>query len=270
MQRLITAALLIPLVVWGIFSASSPVFATILGAVMLIGAWEWRAFAGLTGKPAGFVCVSSLLVLMLMVWWLNPWQSGELLMILIPGLMWWLLALHWVWRYPQASWGGSRTLRLLAGLLTLLPAWLALTVLHDHENLGPKYVLFMMVLIWSADSGAYFAGRRWGRRKLAPHVSPGKTIEGLWGALAVSSVWAGVGLWWLTPQLPILFLELCLVTVLFSVLGDLSESMFKRFAGIKDSGQILPGHGGVLDRIDSLTAAAPVFTAGLLLMDAIK
>jgi phosphatidate cytidylyltransferase len=124
-----------------------------------------------------------------------------------------------------------------------------------------------LILIWVADSGAYFVGRQWGKNKLAPRVSPGKTIEGLLGALAGGLIWGYAGMVWFEPKSGWLFVALCFVTVLFSVLGDLVESLFKRNAGVKDSGQLLPGHGGVLDRLDSLTSAAPVFVLGLMLLE---
>jgi phosphatidate cytidylyltransferase len=157
-------------------------------------------------------------------------------------------------------------LRALAGDLILVPAWGALVALHGQEPHGPAWVLFLAALVWLADIGAFFAGRRWGRRKLAVRVSPGKSWEGVAGGVlaalagaAVAVVLAGEPL----HQVPILFV-LVVVTVAASVLGDLTESLFKREAGLKDSGGLLPGHGGVLDRIDSLLAAAPVFVLGLV------
>jgi phosphatidate cytidylyltransferase len=149
-----------------------------------------------------------------------------------------------------------------AGVVVLVAPWVALMGLRD--DFGPAYVLFLLLLIWVADTGAYFAGRRWGRRKLAPTISPGKTWEGVFGAgmatLAFALVGAAVleeGARW--PG----FVAVCMVTVGFSIVGDLFESMMKRQRGVKDSGSLLPGHGGVLDRFDSLTAAAPAFLLGL-------
>jgi len=148
----------------------------------------------------------------------------------------------------------------------LVPAWASLVVIHGVDPQGPRLLLFLMVLIWVADSFAYFAGRRWGRTKLAPVISPGKTREGVYGALA-GAVLCGGGLVWLMPQgNPLLLILFCLLIVLVSVVGDLFESLMKRQAGVKDSGSLLPGHGGMLDRIDSLTAAAPLFLLGLLLL----
>lgn len=269
LQRLLTAAILIPLVIWGDLTASTPILAVVMAVVILLGAWEWRRFAGLS-NAAGIGVVAGTAMMMGLLWQ-GMWSSGMAWpTMLLPALLWWLLAFYWVRHYPRLGWGRSTAVRLMVGAMILLPCWVAVVALHAHGEQGPEYLLYMLVLIWAADSGAYFAGRRWGRRKLAPEVSPGKTIEGLWGALATSMVWAVIGLLWLEPVLPVWFVLLSLVMVLFSVLGDLTESMFKRMVGLKDSGQILPGHGGVLDRIDSLTAAAPVFVLGLMLMDGLQ
>ncbi|MES9871768.1 MAG: phosphatidate cytidylyltransferase, partial [Candidatus Sedimenticola sp. 6PFRAG7] len=155
----------------------------------------------------------------------------------------------------------------LLGVFVLVPAWAALVMIHGYGEKGPMLLLFSLTLTWVADSGAYFAGRRWGRVKLAPAISPGKTREGVYGALAGSVLW-GLLLAWYAPELgplPILVI-FCLLVCVISVIGDLFESLLKRQAGIKDSGNLLPGHGGVLDRIDSMTAVAPVFAFGLLLL----
>ncbi len=167
--------------------------------------------------------------------------------------------------YPRSSalWRESALARTIAGLLVLVPAWAALVVLHSRFDHG--YFVLLAFIIWGADTGAYFAGRAFGKRKLAPNVSPGKSWEGVIGGLLVALLAALVATYWLTPLggYPAFFL-LVLLTVFISVLGDLSESLFKRVMKLKDSGGILPGHGGVLDRIDSLTAAGPLFTLGLL------
>jgi len=149
---------------------------------------------------------------------------------------------------------------LLIGLLVLLPAWQGL-VLLKHWPLGNWLILSVMVLVWAADIGAYFSGRAFGKRKLAPQVSPGKSWEGVYGGLAVSLVITlvvGISRDWGVGQILLGLLGAALV-VMASVIGDLTESMFKRRSGIKDSSNLLPGHGGVLDRIDSLTAAIPLF-----------
>ena len=155
--------------------------------------------------------------------------------------------------------------RLLAGLCALVPAWLALARLRLGGPRGAEWVLFCLLLVWMADIGAYFAGRRFGRRRLAPEVSPGKTWEGVLGGVAACIPVAVGGSFWFSVPLGG-FLVLCLAAVACSIVGDLTESLLKRFAGVKDSGTLFPGHGGVMDRIDSLTAAAPVLLLGLTVL----
>ena len=179
---------------------------------------------------------------------------------------WWGVALLFILIYPRGSrlWAAHPSMVSLAGVLSLIPGWVALAGLHWH--VGKEYALLLLLLVWGADVGAYFAGRAFGRRKLAPQVSPGKTWAGVIGALVTAVIVSLGGA--AMMQLPhaewgVLVL-ISVVTVAASIIGDLSESMFKRLSGIKDSGGILPGHGGILDRIDSLVAAAPIFVLGLL------
>ena len=159
----------------------------------------------------------------------------------------------------------GRVFKSLLGILLLVSAWAALLRLHARPETGPKLVLFLMILIWVADSGAYFAGRKWGTSKLAPAVSPGKTWEGVYGALIACTLFAVASALLLhtTGARITAFVAVCIVTILFSIVGDLQESLLKRQVGIKDSGRLIPGHGGILDRIDSLIAAGPVFLLGL-------
>ena len=191
--------------------------------------------------------------------------------VIVAGVGWWVLAAGMIWAVERQrlDLGPHPLLRLCLGLPVLLPAWLSLVALHGRGHAGPELVLYLLVLVWGVDTAAYFAGRRWGRRKLCPHVSPGKTWAGLYGALLCGLILGavfGLGAGLVFPEM-LLFTLLTLVTVLASVIGDLLESLLKRSAAVKDSGTLLPGHGGVLDRVDSLTAAAPVFVAGLMLME---
>lgn len=264
--RLLTALVLIPLVVWGIIALPTPYLALILGLVIAQGGWEWGALMQLKslGQRAAY---SLLLVACLGIAgyaWLSP--HGRLIVLPVAGLVWWLLATVWVLRYPRNTKCWSRQImQAMIGILILVPAWLAVVTLHGSGEQGPFWLLYLLSLIWVADSGAYFGGRRWGKHKLAVEVSPGKTWEGAMSAMALSAIYA-VGAAQLLGvagnQWP-MFVVLSLVTVAFSIIGDLTESMFKRHAGVKDSGTLLPGHGGILDRIDSVTAAAPVFVVGL-------
>lgn len=265
-QRVLTAVVLVPAAVAAILWLPNLGFALATGAVVLAGGWEWSRLAGWTDSVTRVAYLLGLVVVLLAAALLL--QAGGLNVLLALGAAWWLLALGLVVRYQRTGRGltPSPGLRALAGDLILVPAWAALVALHGQEARGPAWVLFLVALVWLADIGAFFVGRRWGRRKLAVRVSPGKSWEGVAGGVlaalagaAAAVVLAGEPL----HQVPILFV-LVVVTVAASVLGDLTESLFKREAGLKDSGGLLPGHGGVLDRIDSLLAAAPVFVLGLL------
>lgn len=154
---------------------------------------------------------------------------------------------------------------LLKGAALLAFPFLALVALHADADFGPPYVLYLLSLVWVADSAAFFGGRRWGAHRLAPEISPGKTWEGVFVALGAAAVWAVAGAAWLDLRGAAIFyfFILSIVVVAFSIVGDLNESLEKRAAHVKDSGHLLPGHGGVLDRIDSTTAAAPIFTLGV-------
>ncbi|KIU47480.1 phosphatidate cytidylyltransferase [Pseudomonas putida] len=256
-QRIITALILLPIALCGFFLLDGANFALFIGLVVTLGAWEWARLAGLIAqglRVAYAVVVAGLLMLLHLMPELAPWVLGV-------SVLWWALATWLVLTYPRTSelWA-SVACRLLIGLLVLLPAWQGL-VLIKHWPLGNWLIMAVMVLVWGADIGAYFSGRSFGKRKLAPQVSPGKSWEGVYGGLALSLVITavvGVTREWSAGEL-ILGLFGAAVVVLVSVVGDLTESMFKRRSGIKDSSNLLPGHGGVLDRIDSLTAAIPLF-----------
>jgi len=264
-HRLLTAAILVPLVVWGILRLPTEYLALVLALFILQGGWEWTAFMKLAsvakrGLYVGIVAAGLAGSWMLLHDFASNWMALPVL-----SLFWWLLAIAFVLQFPNAvSRWSSPIAQFIIGLIVLIPTWLAVVALHESSEQGPMLVMYLLSLIWVADSGAYFSGRAWGRRKLAPLVSPGKSLEGVAGGAVLSLAYAvGAAQVLELPgnQWP-LFVVLSLVTVLFSVLGDLTESMFKRHAGIKDSGTLLPGHGGVLDRIDSVTAAAPVFVVG--------
>jgi phosphatidate cytidylyltransferase len=267
-QRLLTAVILIPLVVWGILQLSTPYLALVLAAFIIQGAWEWGALMKLSSHGLRFGYAAIVGLCLAGIWMFVSRESTDWLALPVVSLFWWLLAVVWVLTFPKSSNRWSPTwVKFVIGLLVLVPAWLAVVGLHEHGEKGPYLVLYLLSLIWVADSGAYFGGKRWGRHKLAVSVSPGKTWEGVISALAVSVIYAIVAAYLFSlpgNQWPA-FIVLSLVAVAFSIVGDLSESMFKRHANVKDSGALLPGHGGVLDRIDSVTAAAPVFVVGLWL-----
>lgn len=262
-QRIITALVLLPFALGGFFLLDGALFALFIGAVVSLGAWEWARLAGLTAqvqRVAFAVLVAALLLGLYLVPVLAPW-------VLLCALIWWALATALVLGYPATShyWAGLPA-KLIIGLLILLPAWQGLVLFKQWPEAN-WLILAVMVLVWGADIGAYFSGRRFGKRKLAPQVSPGKSWEGVFGGLlATLLICVGVAIYrdWSFASL-LLGLLGTAVVVLISVVGDLAESMFKRQAGVKDSSNLLPGHGGVLDRIDSLTAAIPVFAALLWL-----
>uniref|UniRef100_UPI000C833242 phosphatidate cytidylyltransferase n=1 Tax=Vibrio splendidus TaxID=29497 RepID=UPI000C833242 len=188
--------------------------------------------------------------------------------ILTIGSIWWVIASGMAVTYPKSmsAWKDSSLLRHAFGVLTLLPFFWSVVILRANgidvdPYHGAKLVMFVCLLVWAADSGAYFSGKSFGKRKMAPAVSPNKTIEGLIGGIitAVIIAWIFADLFDIQFSSPLHMIVITLVTVVISVLGDLVESMFKRVSGVKDSSNLIPGHGGILDRIDSLTAAFPVF-----------
>src|SRR5690606_21924949 len=256
-QRVITAVILLPLVVGVLLIGPAWLVEVLLAIGMLLAAREWAPLAGFSGR--GWMFAYSMLAALLAAGGMvGVRQPGVLPAILVVACAWWLLALGLIlWRPHLPGWLAG-----CAGLLAVVPAWLAILQLYRNAAYGSQWLVFLLALVWAADIGAYFAGRAFGRHKLAPQVSPGKTWEGLAGGLALALLAGWAGAWWFGQPLPRL-LALVTVAILASVVGDLTESFFKRRAGVKDSGGLLPGHGGVLDRLDSLLAAAPLFVLGL-------
>ena len=265
-----TALALMP-VALGITLFGAPgLFAGLCALVALAGAWEWAGIMAPQRPRRKALGVA--LTALLLAWYYYHASLVLALYITAMALLWWAAALLLIirWQYGREFTPGL-LLQVVAGMLTLAPAWVALVTLRAQgETLGPALVVCLFALVWSADIGAYYTGKRWGRRKLAPRLSPGKTLEGLAGAfacgLAAALFCAALLLYEGGPGLAP-FLVVCMVTVAMSIIGDLTESMIKRSAGVKDSGALLPGHGGVLDRIDSLSAAAPAFFVGMAVLE---
>lgn len=260
--RIITGAALAMGVLAAILLLPTVLFLVLVLVVLLVAAWEWSALMGVDEKPVRILYLGLCLTVAFVA--LDAALTRGALWPVQAGVLWWALVVVLLAVYRPGGRGAGRpALKGLAGVLTLVPACVALLVFHSLE---PVWLVFLLLLTSCADSAAYFTGRRFGRHKLAPHISPGKTREGLFGALGVTLLLGPGGAWYFQVHqgLWFYFVALCLVTALLSVAGDLFESLLKREAGVKDSGRILPGHGGVLDRIDSVTAAAPVFLAGLI------
>ncbi len=262
-QRIITALILAPIAIGCIFFLPPVGFAIFIAAVITIGAWEWANLAALSA-PMRYVYAAVIAVLCLLSYFLPPMS------FLLAAAAWWGLSLVFMLQYPDGAERWSGNLRLgIIGLFVLVPGFVALLTLRQAAD--PHFLILMLFfLIWGADIGAYFSGRALGKRKLAPDVSPGKTWAGFFGGLIVALGIAVAMLLWLgKPDLMsiqgIMLLSGIAIIVMVSVLGDLVMSMFKRNRGIKDSSNLLPGHGGVLDRIDSLLSAGPLFALLILI-----
>lgn len=268
--RLLAALIMAPVAILTVLYASTPVLAALSALLFLAALWEWLKLADVDDTLARTILLLCNIGLMAaLAWGSRSTQGGSLALlqlVVLIGVGWWLLSLAWLRHYDFASDHDTpaRVFKLAAGTLAVIPAWAALSLIHASEPNGHRWLLLALVLVWAADTGAYFTGRRFGKRKLAPRISPNKTVEGLAGGMLLAVVVALVG----APlagasvaQMPAVAL-VAVATVLFSVVGDLFESLLKRHVGVKDSGDLIPGHGGVLDRMDSVLAALPVFALG--------
>lgn len=264
-ERIVSAVCVVALLVAAVLWLSAAWSAVALSAVLLVAAWEWAGFIA-PGRVVPRLLFMAAGVALCILWWAIS-RTGEGLQVLLwAACAFWCAALVWVFASPGRV-GPTRVAA--SGLLALSFAWLALARMRLDWAHGAQVVMYALLIVWLADSGAYFAGRAFGQRKLAPAVSPGKTWAGLWGGLAVCALLALI-----TAQLrhlPVLpLLAVTVVAGLFSVVGDLTESLCKRYAGVKDSGSLLPGHGGVLDRFDSLLAALPALMLGAQLLPGLR
>lgn len=280
LQRIITASVLAPLVVLAIFMLPHAYFSLVWGVVLLFAAWEWANLADVKSVLGKIAFLFALLIPMLFLhFWtqllealaqLTNWPeirtySGVIELLMVPAVIFWLWAMLKIRKSGADLLESklSKGKKLLIGGFVLTSAWLFLSRLLVLEE--PAMTLYLFLLIWAADIGAYFAGKRFGTTKLAIDISPGKTLEGMYGALFAAVI---MGLCFtLYFQFSVLsiidFILLSVITVLVSIYGDLFFSAAKRIRGVKDSGTLLPGHGGLLDRLDSIIAAIPVFYAGV-------
>lgn len=266
-QRLLTAAILVPLTVFCVLKVPTEVLALLLAVIILAGAWEWGGLLKLETLPR-LVFAVFMLAGMLMAFFVLLNQPQILSPLLAFASLLWLVLIVAVTAAQCRGHlvaGLSRVQYLPLGFLLFVLAWLSALYLHAIAGYGPSLLLYVMALVWLVDAAAYFSGRRWGKDKLASHISPGKTWQGFYGALIVGLLFALAGGWYFGYSVShyVIFVLLSLVVIVFSVFGDLFESWVKRRAGVKDSGHLLPGHGGALDRIDSLLAALPVMAFGL-------
>jgi phosphatidate cytidylyltransferase len=273
--RLLAALVMAPLAIAAVLLLSTPWMAALSAAAFLIGLWEWLKLAEIDDPIArGVLLVVNLLLMVALVWASRSGTGGSLVLLQIMvmiGVGWWFLAALWLRYYDFASDHDThaRVFKLAAATLSVIPAWCALALIHASQPHGNRWLLVALMIVWAADSGAYFAGRKFGKTKLSPRISPNKTVEGLIGGIVAGMAVALIAAPFADPDIaPKALLYVAIVaiwTILFSVVGDLYESLLKRHIGAKDSGALIPGHGGVLDRIDSVLAALPVFALGKLL-----
>lgn len=275
-QRIITAVILAPIALFAILFLPIEGFKLAVAGVICLGAYEWANMSGITARifKGWFTLFIAVIcgILILTVDAESIWQQGVLHPIyafwLWISVFWWALSLAMIIAYPKysESWKDSIAIRATFGVLTLIPTWIAVvslrTSLYEVDpNYGASLLFYVLGIVWAADIGAFFVGVKFGKHKLRPNVSPGKTLEGLAGGVTASFAiiaFAAMHYQFESSQIGI-HVVIGMITVAVSALGDLNESMVKRCAGIKDSGKLLPGHGGVMDRIDSLTAAFPIF-----------
>lgn len=263
--RVLTALILIPLVIVGIFYASEFYFKLITAGIMLVAAWEWSGLSACQGlvKRILYVVVQAVILFLIL-----PYSADDRYLKL--GLVFWLtLSIYLIWARSKTKLPSiSPIMSAALGWFIITLCWMALQKLQ----LTPIYLMFMLLVIWISDTAAYVSGRLWGQHLLAPTLSPKKTWEGLIFGLIFTFFSAMLMVYFFQGVKPTIWqiALLILLTNLAAVAGDLFESQLKRLRGLKDSGQLLPGHGGVLDRIDSLLAAAPVFTESLLLLGLVR
>lgn len=262
-RRVATAVVLLPPAVALILFAPNAAIALVFAALLAVAALEWAPLAGCGNGLRPWLYALGVVALAWLVWQFGFEVPAVARSVLGMGLLWWTFATIWL----GTRWVIGRGPKLIAGWFALVPAWFAVVALHRLEQ-GPQLVMLLLLMIWAADVGAFFAGHALGRHKLAPEISPGKTWEGVAGGFVLAAMVALVGANLIGLDVA-RTVAISLLTVAASIVGDLTESLLKRQAGVKDSGALLPGHGGVLDRLDSLFAAAPVFLTAWLVSGAV-
>lgn len=274
-SRIKTAVVLIPIMLVGIYLLPLAGFAAFMGVIAVLGAWEWADMAGCGQRHQRLLFSAFIGVCVLTLYLVMSEQLVTEGWVLAVAVAWWLAGFALILLYPRgtAVWS-SPLLRLLAGTLVLCSMWVGFYWIKRADD-SNVLITLLMLLVWGADIGAYYAGRAFGKRKLLPNVSPGKTWAGAIAAvgsamligLVVVALVVDTGFWGFEDYLLLLLFAACVVVM--SIVGDLVESMVKRQRGLKDSDALLPGHGGIMDRIDSMCAAAPVFAAFLYVWPAL-
>ena len=266
--RVLTAIIVVALVLGALFGLAPRAWGVVTLGIVAVAASEWASLSGLQWQAALFFVAVTLIVGFALLFSTgagftpeHAWPAPIVIVTCGVAALFWLLGAP-LWLY--SGWRMQSRLGLaLLGWLVLISTWVAVVQIQAHS---PGLLLALMAIVWIADTAAYFAGRRFGRRKLAPSISPGKTWEGVYGALIAVGLYALLLLWFardlgysgkVTTGLAVAWLAVVLLLAGLSIVGDLFESQLKRERGVKDSGRVLPGHGGVLDRIDALTAAMP-------------
>ena len=260
--RILSALWMIPLVIVAILYLPTAYFGSVIAIVLLSGLYEWATLAHVKSAPSKLLYLLFNAILLCLIAYFDDLQHSALIITTFCGGFFWLLSLFWLWKYNFARTSNTfnNNLKLIAGSLACIPLWSALIWLHSSEQ-GPIWTLIAIGLIVAADSGAYLFGVNFGTHKLAPNISPGKSWEGFWGGLFCAILLSLICMLLLDSSVAYWkFMVLGLLTALFSVVGDLFESLLKRHAAIKDSSSLIPGHGGLLDRLDSIFSGLVIFT----------
>lgn len=275
-QRILTALVLAPLVIWGVLSLPEFYFSLFILFLVGLASWEWGHLSAIKGVGSlGVFTLASVAATALLIWLVKLSEQQFYILVSI-SIVWWLYRVFCVVSYKAANDTESdstaqyksiskiKAATALSIVVSIVIPLYSIIYLRNVYNVH-TYLLYLLLLIWGADIFAYFAGKYTGKNKLAPHVSPGKTWEGAYGAIAGTFLISMLGSYFFAHNFKTatIFLVVSLIIVIISIFGDLSESLYKRQCKLKDSGNLLPGHGGILDRIDSLIAAAPFYIMGL-------
>jgi len=277
-QRIITSLVLTPFVIWGVFSMPAVYFSLFILLLVGLSSWEWGHLSGIENSLfKGLYTAASLIVFVFLLWYIDI-TTRFFYVLLSISIAWWLYRIIRILFYRTATSTdaplqrkGLNVATAMATIVALLIPFYSIVYLRNDYDF-PGYLFYLLMTIWTADVFAYFSGKFLGKNKLAPHVSPGKTWEGVYGAFVGTSIGAIIGIlsFGFNLREGVLFFVLTFIVVAISIFGDLSESLYKRQNAIKDSGNLLPGHGGILDRVDSLVAAAPFYIVGLSLLGLLK